>query len=31
MIKSYSGWPGKVVAGAGALAAMGEEVRLVKR
>ncbi|MBQ8264465.1 MAG: iron-containing alcohol dehydrogenase [Oscillospiraceae bacterium] len=27
MIKSYSGWPGKVVAGAGALAAMGEEVK----
>ena len=27
MIKSYSGWPGKVVAGEGALAALGEEVK----
>jgi len=27
VIKSYSGWPGKVVAGEGALAAMGEEVK----
>ena len=30
MIKSYAGWPGKVVAGEGALAAIGEEVKALK-
>ncbi|MBO5975905.1 MAG: iron-containing alcohol dehydrogenase [Oscillospiraceae bacterium] len=30
MIKSYAGWPGKVVAGEGALAAISEEVKALK-